>query len=44
MTLEERGDALVITRLPLEQMGLLALGLALTGEERRVLEALLQGL
>ncbi|HJA63610.1 MAG TPA: hypothetical protein H9719_05680 [Candidatus Intestinimonas stercoravium] len=43
MTLEERGDALVITRLPLEQMGLLALGLALTGEERRVLEALLQG-
>ena len=42
MTLEERGDALVITRLPLEQMGLLALGLALTGEERRVLEALLK--
>ena len=41
MTMEEREGALVITRLPIEQMGLLTLGLALTGEERQVLEALL---
>ena len=43
MTMEEREGALVITRLPIEQMGLLTLGLALTGEERQVLEALLAG-
>ena len=36
MTMEEREGALVITRLPIEQMGLLTLGLALTGEERQV--------
>ena len=32
-----------LPRLPIEQMGLLTLGLALTGEERQVLEALLAG-
>ena len=41
MELEEREDALVITRLPVEQMGSLALGLALT--EGAVLRALLEG-
>lgn len=39
----DENGALVITRLPVEQMGILALGLALTGEEKRVLEALLAG-
>ena len=43
MTMEEREGALVVPRLPIEQMGLLTLGLALTGEERQVLEALLAG-
>ena len=43
MEMEERDGALVITGLPVEQMGVLALGLALTGEEKRVLEALLSG-
>ncbi len=43
MTLEEREGELRITFLPVEQMALLSLGLALTGEERRVLSALLEG-
>lgn len=43
MKIEERGDELVIAELPVEQMGLLTLGLALTAEEKRVLEALLSG-
>ena len=43
MTVEERGSELVITRLPVEQMGILALGLALEREEKQVLEALLSG-
>ena len=43
MELEEREDALVITRLPVEQMGALALGLALTDGEGAVLRALLEG-
>lgn len=43
MTLEERDGGLVITWLPVEQMALLSLGLALTEEERRVLSALLEG-
>ena len=34
MTVEERGSELVITRLPVEQMGILALGLALEREEQ----------
>ncbi len=32
LTMEDREGALVITRLPIEQMGLLTLGLALTGK------------
>lgn len=43
MTLEHRGVGLVITWLPVEQMGLLTLGLALTPEEGEVLGALLRG-
>lgn len=43
MILEERGNELVIVELPVEQMGLLTLGVALCGEERRVLAALLAG-
>ena len=43
MTLERRGEALVITHLPLEQMAALALGLALSEAERQVLETLLRG-
>ena len=43
MELEEREDALVITRLPVEQMGALALGLAITDGEGAVLRALLEG-
>lgn len=43
MELEEREDALVITRLPVEQMGALSLGLALTDGEGKVLRALLEG-
>lgn len=44
MTLEHRGSGLVITWLPVEQMGLLALGLALSPEEGEVLSALLRGI
>lgn len=43
MELEERGGTLVITRLPVEQMGSLSLGLALTDQEGTVLRALLEG-
>lgn len=43
MILEERGNELVIVELPVEQMGLLTLGVALCGEEKRVLAALLAG-
>lgn len=43
MTLERRGEALVITWLPVEQMGLITLGLAFTPEEGEVLAALLRG-
>ena len=43
MELEERDGALVITRLPVEQMGALALGLALSDQEERVYRALLEG-
>ena len=43
MTLEERDGGLVITWLPVEQMALLSLGLALTDEEQRVFSALLEG-
>lgn len=43
MTLEVKGDELIITHLPVEQMGVLALGLVLEPEERQVLEALLSG-
>lgn len=43
MRLEERDNELIITYLPVEQMGILTLGVALCGEERRVLAALLAG-
>ena len=43
MKLEQNGDDLIITHLPVEQMGILALGLVLEPEERQVLEALLSG-
>ena len=43
MRLERRGEELVITWLPVEQMGLLSLGAALGQEEKTVLEALLRG-
>ena len=43
MVLETRDGALVIARLPVEQMGSLSLGLALTDEEGTVLRALLEG-
>ena len=43
MELEERGGTLVITRLPVEQMGALSLGLVLTDGEGAVLRALLEG-
>ncbi len=43
MTLEVKGDELIITHLPVEQMGVLALGLVLEPEEKQVLEALLSG-
>ena len=43
MELEVREDGLTVTRLPVEQMGSLALGLALTDEEGAVLRALLEG-
>ena len=43
MTLERRAGELVITWLPVEQMGLLTLGVALGPEEKEVLEALLRG-
>lgn len=43
MILERRAEELAITWLPVEQMGLLSLGLALGPEEKMVLEALLRG-
>lgn len=43
MTLEQRDGGLVITSLPVEQMALLSLGLALGEEEKAVLTALLEG-
>ena len=43
MDLEEREGTLVIRRLPVEEMGSLALGLALSDQEERVLRALLEG-
>ena len=43
MMLERRGEELVITALPVEQMALLSLGLALSEEEKAVLTALLEG-
>lgn len=43
MELEVWEDGLTVTRLPVEQMGSLALGLALTDEEGAVLRALLEG-
>ena len=43
MELEAREGGLVVTRLPVEQMGSLSLGLALTDEEGAVLRALLEG-
>ena len=43
MTLVHAGDTLRITALPLEQMAVLALGLALLPEEKEVLAALLAG-
>lgn len=43
MMLERRGDVLVITRLPLREMGLLAQGVALSAEGEQVLAALLRG-
>ncbi len=43
MKLEENGNDLIITHLPVEQMGILSLGLALEPEEKQVLEALLSG-
>ncbi len=43
MTLEQRGECLIILDLPVEQMGLLTLGIAFTEEESTVLHALLRG-
>lgn len=43
MTLERRGDALVITNLPLPDMALLSLALPLNPETEQVLTALLRG-
>lgn len=43
MTIERRGEGLIITALPLEDMALLSLALPLTAELRMVLEALLEG-
>ncbi|HIT56410.1 MAG TPA: hypothetical protein IAA94_00395 [Candidatus Galloscillospira stercoripullorum] len=43
MTLEKREGCLIITSLPVEQMALLTLGLALGEEARTVLGALLAG-
>lgn len=43
MTLQERGKALIITALPLEDMALLALGIPLTEDLGRVLTALMEG-
>ena len=43
MTLEMRGQDLVITYLPVEQMGILTLGLCLEPEEKQVVEALVSG-
>ena len=43
MTLERRGEDLIITALPVEDMALLSLALPLTEELRAVVEALLEG-
>ena len=43
MTLAERGETLVITALPLEDMALLAQGIPLTEDLSRVLTALMEG-
>lgn len=43
LTLEERGESLVITRLPVEDMALLSLAAPLDEGLRRVIERLLQG-
>lgn len=43
MTLERRGEALVITSLPLQDMALLSLAIPLSPEGEQVLAALLRG-
>lgn len=43
MTLERRGDRLVITSLPIQEMALLSLAAPLTPEGEQVLRALLRG-
>lgn len=43
MTLSERGDTLLITSLPLEDMALLALAVPMSGDLSRVLTTLLEG-
>lgn len=43
VTLREEEGALVITHLPIEQMGMLVLGLPLNGQARQVFERLLSG-
>lgn len=43
MTLERRGDALVITSLPIRDMALLSLAVPLRPELEQVLSALLRG-
>ena len=43
MTLERRGEDLIITALPIEDMALLSQALPLTAELKSVLEALLEG-
>lgn len=43
MTLEMRGDRLVITSLPLEDMALLSLAITLDSAQRQVVETLLSG-
>lgn len=43
MTLEQRGERLVITSLPIQDMALLSLGVPLDEEAARVIRALLRG-
>ena len=43
MTLEQRGERLVITSLPIQDMALLSLGIPLDEPARQVLGALLRG-